>query len=87
MKKAAIAALAVLMLTTMGGCSSNAGGSTTCEKYLAMNDSDQTQAVTKMLDSRKLSTDNATVMLTRLSVNAYCQTTGSDSDHIDGIYG
>jgi len=87
MKKAAIAAMAVLMLATMGGCSSNSGGSTTCEKFLAMNDSDQAQTVTKMLDSRKLSTDNATVMLTRLSVNAYCQTTGSNSDRIDSIYG
>jgi len=87
MKKAIVAVAAVLMLTAMGGCSSDSGGSTTCGNYLSMNNDDQAKVVTKMLDSRGSSTDDGTILLTRLSVTAYCQANGSDSAHIDGIYG
>jgi len=79
---------AVLAIATLTGCgSSNEGGQTTCGEYLSMNSSNQTKAVTKMLQDHGGSTSNGNITLTKLSVQAYCRTAGSNSSTIDGVYG
>jgi len=80
------ATTAVLALAALSGCAGNAGGSTTCGAYLNMSSSNQTKAVTKMVEAHGDSTSNGNITLTKLSVSAYCRTVGSNSSTIDGVY-
>lgn len=79
--------VAVACLLSMAGCGSNAGGATTCGDYLRMSSSNQSKAVEKMLSDHGQSTSNGNITLTKVSVWGYCQTVGSNSSTIDGVFG
>lgn len=68
----------------LSGCGAKAeGGDTSCKDYLAANDADQQTAVSKMLKDEK-GTDPAQLEITgtKLSVQAFCQTSGKQDSKI-----
>jgi len=87
LKVAAVSVVAAVSLAGLVGCSSDKGSKTTCGDYLGMSSGDQTKAVTKMLQDHGDSTANGNIALSKLSVQAYCRTVGSNSSTIDGVYG
>ncbi|MGB3351540.1 MAG: hypothetical protein WBB00_02070 [Mycobacterium sp.] len=79
-----VAALAAIL----SGCSqveevTNQGGDTSCEDYLAADEAEQNESITKMLtDEGKNEPANTELAGTRLSVTTYCQTVGTPESTI-----
>lgn len=78
------AGLAVVALAT--GCSSsvaNQGGDTKCKDFTSADEKTQNEAITKMLkDQGKNEPANLELAGTRLSVQTYCQTAGTQDSRI-----
>ena len=61
----------------------NQGGDTRCEDYLAADEAQQNESITKMLtDEGKNEPANTELAGTRLSVTTYCQTVGTPDSTI-----
>ena len=85
-RTAAVIVGCALLLSSLGGCSSNAGGATKCGDYLKMTSDQQTEVVAKMRKDHGESTSNAAVTVAKGMVWTYCSTVGSNDSRIDNIY-
>jgi acid stress chaperone HdeA len=82
-KATMLSALAVAAL--LSGCSSvtNQGGDTKCKDFTGADEKTQNEAITKMLkDEGKNEPANLELTGTRLSIQTYCQTAGTQDSTI-----
>ena len=79
-----VAGLAAAVLAT--GCSStvvNQGGDTKCKDFTSADDKKQNEAITQMLkDEGKSEPSNLELSGTRLAIQTYCQTAGTQDTKI-----
>ncbi|MCV7192661.1 hypothetical protein H7I02_07600 [Mycolicibacterium brumae] len=77
-----LAAAAVLTGCSSGGVL-NQGGDTSCKDFLASEEKDQNETITKMLtDEGKNAPANLELAAVRTSINTYCQTVGTPDSKI-----
>lgn len=90
MKRYGSAVAGVLALVTfqLGGCSSviNKGGDTTCGEFKNQDTKKQESEISKMLkDSKGQEPSGFEISATRLTVEAYCKTFGTESSKISDV--
>lgn len=80
----AVTGLASVVL--LSGCSSevlNQGGDTTCKDFLAAEEKDQNESVSKMLkDEKGMDPSNLEISATRIAAQGYCQILGNEDTPI-----
>ncbi|CAN5274445.1 hypothetical protein BH09ACT8_BH09ACT8_64840 [soil metagenome] len=86
MKRGTLLIAGIAVAVSLSGCSSgivNQGGDTKCKDFLGQDEKTQTETISKMLKDEK-GTDAANLEITgtRLSVQTYCQTAGTQDTKV-----
>ncbi|WP_405498032.1 hypothetical protein [Nocardia sp. NBC_00511] len=69
----------------LSGCSSNAGGDTTCKDFLKQDTSKQTDTITKFLKDKGKNPTGLEVTANRVSAAAFCKTLGKQDSKVRDI--